>query len=96
MRRRTFLPNGRGRPVAEEVPATWANRPRVVAPGRPDGALGSFARTPFMRLVLLIVTLWLLLDVLLVAAMMGARSLYLTWLRMRTERIARLARTTTL
>jgi hypothetical protein len=96
MRRRTFLPNGPGRPVAAEVPATSANRLFVVVPVRRDGALGSLARTPSMRLVLLIVTLWLLLDVLLVAALMGARRLYVAWWRMRAERIARLARTTTL
>ena len=46
-----------------------------------------------MRLVLLILTLWLLLDVLLVAALAGARHLYVAWRRMRAERIARLART---
>jgi hypothetical protein len=46
-----------------------------------------------MRLVLLIVTLWLLLDVLLVAALAGGRRLYVAWWRMRAERIARLART---
>jgi hypothetical protein len=46
-----------------------------------------------MRLVLLILTLWLLLDVLLVAALAGARNLYVAWWRMRAERIARLART---
>jgi uncharacterized membrane protein len=46
-----------------------------------------------MRLVLLIVTLWLLLDVLLVLALAGARHLYVVWVRMRAERIARLART---
>ena len=46
-----------------------------------------------MRLVLLILTLWLLLDVLLVAALAGARHLYIAWWRMRAERIARLART---
>ena len=46
-----------------------------------------------MRLVLLILTLWLLLDVLLVAALAGARRLYLVWWRMRAERIARLVRT---
>ena len=45
-----------------------------------------------MRLVLLILTLWLLLDVLLVAALAGARHLYVPG-RMRAERIARLART---
>jgi hypothetical protein len=46
-----------------------------------------------MRLVLLILTLWLLLDVLLVAALAGARHLYVVWLRTRAERVARLART---
>ena len=46
-----------------------------------------------MRLVLPILTLWLLLDVLLVAALAGARRLYVVWWRMRAERIARLART---
>jgi hypothetical protein len=46
-----------------------------------------------MRLVLLILTLWLLLDVLLVAALGAARHLYVAWWRTRAERIARLART---
>jgi hypothetical protein len=46
-----------------------------------------------MRLVLLILTLWLLFDVLLVAALAGARRLYVAWWRMRAERIARLIRT---
>ena len=46
-----------------------------------------------MRLALLILTLWLLLDVLLVVALAGARHLYVAWWRMRAERIARLART---
>ena len=46
-----------------------------------------------MRLVLLILTLWLLLDVLLVAALAGGRRLYVAWWRMRAERIARPART---
>jgi hypothetical protein len=46
-----------------------------------------------MRLVLLILTLWLLLDILLVAALAGARHLYAVWARARAERIARPART---
>jgi hypothetical protein len=46
-----------------------------------------------MRLVLLILTLWLLLDVLLVAALAGARHLSVVRLRMRADRIARLVRT---
>jgi hypothetical protein len=46
-----------------------------------------------MRLVLLIMTLWLLLDLVLVAALAAARYLYVTWWRVRAERIARLART---
>ena len=46
-----------------------------------------------MRLVLLILTLWLLLDVLLLAALAGARRLYVAWWQMRAARIARLTRT---
>ena len=42
-----------------------------------------------MRLVLLIASLWLLLDVLLVASLVVARRLYLMWWRMRIARIAR-------
>jgi hypothetical protein len=45
-----------------------------------------------MRLVLLIATLWLLLDILIVAALVGARRLYVLWWLVRTERLARLAR----
>jgi hypothetical protein len=40
-----------------------------------------------MRLALLILTLWLLLDVLLVAAFAAARHLYVAWWRMRAERM---------
>ncbi len=46
-----------------------------------------------MRLVLLIASLWLLLDVLLVTSLVAARRVYGRWWRMRTERLARLART---
>jgi hypothetical protein len=45
-----------------------------------------------MRLVLLIATLWLLLDVVLVASLISARQLYASVRRLRAARLARLAR----
>src|SRR5205085_12674788 len=63
----------------------------------PGGVLGNgYARSSVplaMRLVLLILTLWLLLDVLIVASLAGARRAYGSWCRARAERLARLART---
>jgi len=76
---------GTCRNLGEKVAAT--------APLRPAGRLGSpGSRTPVMRSVLLIVTLWLLLDVLLVGAWTGARSLMGWWGRSRAERISSSAR----
>ena len=81
--------------VAGRLPRKFPNLRETALPHLPgtSRSVARLAGATFHALALLILTLWLLLDVLLVVALAGARHLYVAWWRMRAERIARLART---